>query len=60
MGSSLLPDRSSGAGVLHDAKEIRAPGCHRVEDTGIAVLNEPAIHAVDAATVADPIEMFWD
>lgn len=57
MGSSLLPDRSSGAGVLHDAKEIRTPGGHRVEETGIAVLDESAVHAVDAVTVADTIEV---
>ena len=60
MGSSLLPDRSSGAGVLHDAKEIRAPSGNRVEDAGIAVLDEPAVHAVDAVTVADPVEVLWD
>ena len=23
-------------------------------------MNEPAIHAVDAVTVADPIEVLWD
>ena len=45
---------------LHDAKEIRASGGYRVEETGIAVLDESAVHAVDAVTVADPIEVLWD
>ena len=50
----------SSGGWLHDAEEIRASRGHRVEETGIAVLDESAVHAVDAVTVADPIEVLWN
>ena len=56
----LVAVQPSSGGWLHDAEEIRAPGGHCVEETGIAVLDETAVHAVDAVTVADPIEVLWD
>ena len=56
----LVAVQPSSGGWLHDAEEIRAPSGNRVEETGIAVLDESAVHAVDAVTVADPIEVLWD